>query len=436
MIYQQQPQFPITYVKLFYQHEAHPALTGQEGNATRVLAQKLLLRGTQRADQAQFMREVEGLGAELSLAYQNLTQCLNGVTLSRHLPELLGFIHEMVATPRLDPEQLEQSKRSYQSELASRFDDDGSLAWIWLMRRLFIDHPLWSHVSVTSDDVSEIQIDQVSQVWSSIYTPERLLPCVITDLSETELQQHWQQYDDLNGSIKLEGKGGVELPALKEGHFTLVHKGERKQAQIFFAQPAPSPSDPRYLPLSIAITAMGGMFSSPLMQEVRVKRGLSYGAYASIKGEGAIRYIVMNATPDHLQYRETMKVMMEVYRHTAEGNLSDEEIHFAQRHLIHAHPFSIETPAMRAYLMAKAQLQGIDPMLLIDTPRFIEAITPDQVREAARACLDPNAMEVLVLTDHGDSATSERQAEEMIEELPIASFSRIDARAHPNELKG
>src|SRR5262249_7478858 len=63
----------------------------------------------------------------------------------------------------------------------------------------------------------------------------------------------------------------------------IVDKPDRTQAQIRIGHPSLRYGDPDTAALAIAEAVFGGMFSSRLMQEIRVKRGWSYGAGCALR---------------------------------------------------------------------------------------------------------------------------------------------------------
>ena len=70
--------------------------------------------------------------------------------------------------------------------------------------------------------------------------------------------------------------------AVKKGrHLVFVDKPDRTQTQMVIGGLGTHAHDADHVPLMVANTAFGGTFTSRLMQEVRAKRGWSYGAYVA-----------------------------------------------------------------------------------------------------------------------------------------------------------
>src|SRR5690606_12603819 len=75
----------------------------------------------------------------------------------------------------------------------------------------------------------------------------------------------------------------VEEPTGPRGrHLVIVDKPERTQTQILIGGLGTHPHDADHTALHVANTIFGGTFTARLTQEVRAKRGWSYGAYSSL----------------------------------------------------------------------------------------------------------------------------------------------------------
>jgi zinc protease len=148
--------------------------------------------------------------------------------------------------------------------------------------------------------------------------------------------------------------------------------------------------------------AFGGYFSSRLMDEVRVKRGWSYGAYARLGTERAGASYVLQAAPSTEYAPETAALMLEQFEKMVEPGLTDAEIEFARESMLNAFPFRVETPALRVAQVVQARLLG-RPDDSIDTWRDrVRALSPDQIRDAARRRLTPQDCAIVMVCTADD----------------------------------
>ncbi len=446
MIYVSQAHLPISYVQLNFsiQHtEFNSALAylkpethqGLQSSALRIMSQRQLQRGTLNMGRATFINEIEALGTEIQLTHRGYAHSLGAVALTRTLPRLIKLFHDALTKPSLDKEELEQSKRAYISELEARYDDDQSLAWLWLLRRLHQDHPLWADYCIEAKHITVLSTDHIRQAWPFIFNRKCFLPSFTSDATQDTLAHLIDPlYNDLNinsGESQFQACRLPSLAKLSKSTLTLVNKPGKQQALLFIAHPTIAPTHPQALALYVALCALGGTFSAPLMQEIRVKRGLSYGAHAGIKGEAHSRYVCLHCSPEAPQATQALLVMLQVYQRGGRGELSDTEINFAKSYLINAHPFSIETPAMRAGLSANACLMGLDPKLLLTQADRIKKLSIDEIRQAAQDLLASQGLEILVFGDQKQIGT--QLINELQSILPLEQVLRLEAKDEPTK---
>jgi zinc protease len=182
----------------------------------------------------------------------------------------------------------------------------------------------------------------------------------------------------------------------------LVDKPERTQSQILIGQHAPRWGEPTWLPLRVATTAFGGIFTARLMDEVRVKRGLSYGASART-GAGCGRpALSVHVFPAAHQTGETLELVLRLYREWARDGLRPEEVEFARGYLARSFAFRTETPESRLSLRTELLLCGMPPDYPQTFPARAQAVTEEEVRAAMDAWLRPDDL-VVTLTGTADT---------------------------------
>jgi zinc protease len=178
----------------------------------------------------------------------------------------------------------------------------------------------------------------------------------------------------------------------------LVDKPERTQSQILLGHPAPRWVDPDFLPLSVAATAFGGTFTARLMTEVRVKRGLSYGASCRLGQAHGARPVVLAVAPSLEQTPETLELVLGMWRDWVSGGVSDEEVAFARSYLAQSFAFQIATADDRLDLATEVEVCGLPSDYARRQVEAIEAVTPAAVRAAMRRRLRERDLAVTIVT--------------------------------------
>ena len=395
VILSEQRDFPFVHLTLYFGVGPAHDPPGKEG--LTALVTRTLVRGTTEHGRAEIEEAIEALGTELMTANQSHAASLGGAVLTRNLPTFVKLLGEVVTKPAFEPEEIEKVKREMIAELEADRDDDGTLARVWFRREVFAGHPCGHGSSGIPETLATITADDVRAHWLRSFGRANLVVGASGDVDEATLRA---LLDAALTGLPPGEKASWDLPEPPhtEGRVVvLVDKADRTQAQIIIGHPSLAANDPDLDALTVATTAFGGNMTARLMQEVRVKRGLSYGAYARLSAERAHGYYVLTAAPEAAKTVETLKLLLDEYdRFVAEG-LTDEEVDFAKSYLVNAFPFSVETAAARTAQQVRNVLLD-RPADYVETfvPR-IEAVTADQVRDAVRRRLSPRDLTVVVV---------------------------------------
>ncbi len=144
-----------------------------------------------------------------------------------------------------------------------------------------------------------------------------------------------------------------------------------------------------WLPLRVAATAFDGTFTARLMDEVRVKRGLSYGASARTGAGRGRPSLYIHVFPSAQQTAETIELVLGLYRQWALEGLREGEIEFARGYLAKSHAFRVQTPEGRLATRVELMLCGLPQERMRTYPQRVQAVTDAQVAAALRSLLRP-----------------------------------------------
>ncbi len=217
--------------------------------------------------------------------------------------------------------------------------------------------------------------------------------------------------------------GGEPAPrptlARRQGRrLTVVDKPERTQSQILMGQPAPRWHEPDFLPLQVATTAFGGTFTARLMDEVRSKRGLSYGASARLgQGRGA-QALLAHVFPSLEQTPETLELVLRLWREWVEDGVTEAEVAFARGYLGKSFAFTVATPEDRLELRTALELAGM-PRDFADTfaARVGKVERADAVR-ALQAHVSPRDLEIVIVST-ADELVPKLEAAKLLDGVTI-----------------
>jgi len=205
----------------------------------------------------------------------------------------------------------------------------------------------------------------------------------------------------------------------------LIDQPGAVQANIFAGEVVPSTKDPESVRFDIANSVLGGEFSSRLNMNLREGKHWAYGAYsfsANALGQRpwmAFAPVQIDKTADSLK-----ELNREITEYTSgKAPPKPEEVAKIQATEILSLPGAFET--------ASAVMGSISGIVRYDRPddyvfkrkAQIEALTPEQVKQAA-AAIDPNALTWVVVGDL-------KQIEKPVRALKLGDVQVLDADGNP-----
>ena len=141
--------------------------------------------------------------------------------------------------------------------------------------------------------------------------------------------------------------GPPESP--KGRRLVIVDKPDRTQCQMIVGGLGTHPRDEDHVPLFVANTVFGGTFTSRLMQEIRVKRGWSYGASSRAGFDKQRDAFAMSAAPAATDAAGCLALMMELLVAWRKEGITEAELDFAKKYIVRSHAFEIDTARKRVH---------------------------------------------------------------------------------------
>lgn len=361
-------------------------------------ATELMRRGAGGKTRAQLDERIDDLGASLHVWCWHDQVLFEVVALKDKLDEACAVLGDVLLRPDFPDTEAERLRRELHGNLDEMRDDDNSLAHRFYSREFYGDHPYGRPVAGTAESTDALSIP-LARAWHKHYLTRGNIICgAAGDLTGKELESLLERhFAGIPGGPSRE-QAVPDAPPPRGLRVVLVDKPERTQSQILLGQAAPHWRDPIWLPMYVATTALGGTFTARLMDEVRVKRGLSYGASARVTNGRGRRSLYAHVFPSAEQTAETLDLVLKVYREWAEGGLRPGEMSFIQSYLRKSHAFSVQTPEDRLSLRTRLLLCGMPEDHVVTFPQRVAAVTEDEIRHAMQSLTPGDLLVTLVAT--------------------------------------
>lgn len=382
---------------------------GKEGLA-RATA-RLLRRGAAGMGAFEVEAALDALGGEMTNDVGLSLTTFGFEIIARNVEPFVDKAAAILAGPSFDAAELGRLLRETEGELVEARDNDRGLAYRALRRALFAGHPYARRGAGTPASLRSITRDDVEAFYKRHYNRENALVAVSGDVDEARGSELAAR---LVAALP-EGPATpdpVPEPEARPGrHLVFVDKPERTQTQLYVGSLGTHPEDEDHLALHVTATAFGGTFTARLMNEVRSKRGWSYGAYARLPIERHRETFTMWTAPADKDAAACLELELKLLADWHSGGVTPRELSFVKNYLGRSHVFEVDTASKRVHQRLEADAYGLPPGYHERYVERVKAVTKDEADEAVRRRLDPSRLVIALVGTHAAlGATIEKAA--------------------------
>jgi zinc protease len=178
-------------------------------------------------------------------------------------------------------------------------------------------------------------------------------------------------------------------------------------------------SDADFFPAVVINSVLGGGYSARLNQEIRIKRGLSYGAGSSLPQRLAPGPIVAAAQTRNDATVQVVDLMEIELAKLGQAPASAAEFGARQANLIGSFGRDVETASGLSSQLALLATFGLPLNGLQTYVADIQAVTPDQAKAVAARLYDPKNATLVVVGDGAVFFSALKKKRPTVERLPI-----------------
>jgi len=240
-----------------------------------------LLRGAGGFDAPGFARAVEDLGGSIEANAGYDATIVTADFLADDLPAAVDLLRTVLRQPRLERSEVRRARDELVADLVARLEDPSAIADQCLSALLYGTHPYARPASGTKATVQALGHRDVRRYYERWYRPNNVMLTLVGDVrAEEAIDRLRAAFGDwVAGDEAVPVRSAAPAP-LADRRVMLVDKPDATQSQIRLAGVSMARADPDLLTVQVGNTILGGGFSSILIDELRVKRSLTYGAFS------------------------------------------------------------------------------------------------------------------------------------------------------------
>ncbi len=355
------------------------------------LALEMLAEGAGPYDAAAFQQHLadHSITLKFTAGRDALSGSLKSLAADRE--DAFDLLALALTQPRLDVKDFERERSTQLAGVRSQF---GSPEWqvrYALFQKIFARHPYGQRRLGSTKSLAAITRNDVKAFLGAHLAQDNLVVAVAGDISPAELAKSLDRiFGALPRHAKLTPVGDVELP---RDSTTILVPRESTQTELLFTMAGPKQDSPDWYAAEIANYILGGGgFSSRLMQDVRDKKGLTYGIDTNLSPTEHGGLILGQAATDNPKTKEAWDVIQSTMRRFYEDGATSAEIGAAKDYLTGSMPLDMTSTDRIAAVLVGLQLQHRPPNYLDQQNDLIRNVTADDVQSAIRRWFNPDRM--------------------------------------------
>jgi predicted Zn-dependent peptidase len=344
------------------------------------IAVETLFRGAASRSARELMDAFESDGVRWGGAIGIEQIDIEAVCRAGKLDRALALLAEVIARPDFIEEQLVRAGRLARQEIDRLADDPGARANALLTERFL--GPRIGHLTAGAlGSLGNIDREQVAAWWRQALDPGRIQVVIAGGI---EPDAAARSVEAAFGGFSLSAGPQFEDPIPPQPAAGVFHQfDDIDTTRLAAAWPGPVRSDPRFIPMFLAIEVLGGSGASRLFTEVRERRGLAYAVQAGLFPLRRSGAIVVYAGPEAARAQETLDVIRSEIARLAVDTAPD-EIDRARALAISGLRTSGELTEARAGMMTAelflaGKVRAADKII-----EDLERVTVEQVKAALR----------------------------------------------------
>jgi zinc protease len=366
---------------------------GKTGLAS--LTADLLERGSAKHDASQIADLFASYGSGFTDSVNYDYSFFSTSALSKDQDAIVDLFFEVLNTPQFAAVEVERQKSETKADIKRSYDQPNNVASRLFSQYLYGPHPYGRSSSGALRDIDNIKVQDVNDFYSQYYRPNNASLVLVGDISPGLIASldarvaNWVPKD--SPALQF-----PPLPAIQGGQVLLVDRGDLKQSEVRLGHFGIQRNNADFLTLMVADAILSDGFTSRLMREIRVKRGLTYGIGSEFDARKDYGPFLIYSNTRNEKVGELVQQTISVVKEFTAKGVTAQEVDDAKGYLRGSFPRKIETADQLASLIMYLRFYGLDESYLA---KYVENLNKIEVKDVNRVIKEyyhPDKFRILV----------------------------------------
>jgi zinc protease len=389
---------------------------------TAALAADLMTKGTKTRSAEQIAQQIESLGGSIGAGADWDAAFATVTVKADQVDPAMALLADVARNPVFAQDEIDRSRKQSLDGLTVQLKNPAAVAGIVASRAVFGTAPYGNMLGGTPGSLPKITREDIVSLYGKAWQPGESALVIVGDIAQKDAAALAQK---LFGDWKQ-----PETIAVEARHFAqvkprviVVDMPDAGQAGVVIARPGIARSDPDFYAAQVANATLGDGFTSRLNREIRIKRGLAYGAGSSVDARRAPGSVSASTQTKNPSAAEVVTLIAaEMTRMGAEA-VPAAELDTRKAVLIGGFGRRIE----RTDGIAGALADYVGDDVPLDTLQkyipSVQGVDPAAVQAAAKRLFDPSGASIVVVGDAKAFVDELRKTYPQLEVIPAASLN-------------
>ena len=362
----------------------------------------LLTKGTQTRDATKIAQEIESLGGSLESGARWDSSFANVSVMSSKIAQAMEILADVVRHPTFKSEEVERLRQQNLDSITLAMGEPGSIARFVAARVVFGDSPYGHPISGTAESMTRITAADITKMHSRYYRPDNAILVIGGDIVAKDgialATKYFGDWQKPSTDMSAPGSSRVTINDTppSAGRVVVIDKPDAGQAAVFLARIGINRKDPDYFRGIVSNSVLSG-YSGRLNQEIRIKRGLSYGAGSTLDTRRDVGPFVASAQTKNESGAQVADLLLSEISRLSSSPPADAELTPRKAVLIGGFSRNLETAGGLVGQIGALALYGLSLDEINGYINNVQAITTADIQKFAGTRLNAKMANIIIV---------------------------------------
>lgn len=363
------------------------------------LTLEMLTKGTKNKTADEIANSFENLGSLLNTNTTYDFSTLSTEVLKENFQNAIEIISDILINPVFPKNEFDKLIQKRLSDIDAILEEPRSIISYAVPTFLYKNTPYEKNINGNKTSLKKINPEMVKSHYKKFFNASNAVIVLYGDFEKDNMIKLIEKYfGNWNSGNKLEEKQFTN-EYIKGKNIIIIDKPDVTQTQIRFLNKGVDIKNPDNFAIQVANVVFGNGFTSRLVNEIRVKRSLSYGAnsqFVSQKYAGG--FIISTFTKNETVDQVFEIIFNELEKYIKEGP-TQQEIDKAKKYLIGNFVRNLQSPEMLISQLGNIYIYDLPEDYLETYAEKVNKLTNEEIMSAIKKYFPVDDILMLIVSN-------------------------------------